>query len=122
MTVDGATVVVVGAGYPGKRRIYERIAELGARVVVVDEAGHWSERLVDEGVAAQWLAEPITGDPDDDAAAVVRALAARRIRPDAVLSFWETRVPVAARTAAALDLPGNPVEAVDAARSKLRSR
>jgi carnosine synthase len=42
VTVDGATVVVVGAGYPGKRRIYERLAEFDARVVVVDEAGHWS--------------------------------------------------------------------------------
>ena len=62
MTVDGATVVVVGAGYPGKRRIYERMAELGARLVIVDEAGHWSERLVDDGVAARWIAAPITGD------------------------------------------------------------
>ena len=31
-------------------------------------------------------------------------------------------MPVAARVAAALGLPGNPVEAVDAARSKLRTR
>jgi hypothetical protein len=31
VTVGGATVVVVGAGYPGKRHIYERLAQLGAR-------------------------------------------------------------------------------------------
>ena len=49
LTVDGATVVVVGAGYPGKRRIYVRLAELGARLVILDEPGHWSEALVDEG-------------------------------------------------------------------------
>jgi carnosine synthase len=122
VTVEGATVVVVGAGYPGKRRIYERLAELDARVVVVDEAGHWSERLVDDGVAASWIAAPITGDADADAAAVVDALAAAAVRPDGVLCFWETRVPVATRAAAALGLPGNPVEAVDVARSKLRTR
>ena len=122
MTVEGATVAVVGAGYLGKRRIYERIAELGARIAVVDETGHWSQRLVADGLAAHWVAAPIAGDADADAAAVVDALAAEGIRPDAVLTFWETSVPVAARVAAALGLPGNPVAAVDAARSKLRTR
>jgi biotin carboxylase len=122
MTVDGATVVVVGAGYPGKRRIYRRMAELGARLVILDEAGHWSEGLVAEGLAAQWLATTVTGDPERDAPAVVDALSAASIRPDAVLTFWETCPPVAARVAAALGLPGNPVEAVDVARSKLRTR
>jgi len=122
VTVEGATVVVVGAGYLGKRRLYERIAELGARIAVVDETGHWSQRLVADGLAAHWVAAPIAGDADADAAAVVDALAAEGIRPDAVLTFWETSVPVAARAAAALGLPGNPVAAVDAARSKLRTR
>ena len=122
MTVEGSTVVVVGAGYLGKRRLYERIAELGARITVVDETGHWSQRLVADGLAAHWVAAPIAGDADADAAAVVDALAGEGIRPDAVLTFWETSVPVAARAAAALGLPGNPVAAVDAARSKLRTR
>ena len=53
---------------------------------------------------------------------MVDALAAAGVRPDAVLSFWETRVPVATRAAAALGVPGNPIEAVDVARSKLRTR
>ena len=122
MTVEGATAVVVGAGYPGKRRIYERMVELETRVVIVDEAGHWSERLVADGVASSWIAAPITGDPDADAPAVLDALAEAKVQPDAVLTFWETRVPVATRVAAALGLPGNPVEAVDVARSKLRTR
>jgi carnosine synthase len=122
MTLDGATAVVVGAGYPGKRRIYERMAELGARVVIVDEAGHWSSRLVEDGVASDWLAAQIVGDADEDARSVVEALSAAGIEPDAVLTFWEELPPVAARVAAALGLPGNPVAAVDAARSKLLTR
>jgi biotin carboxylase len=122
VTVDGATVVIVGAGYPGKRHIYEHLAELGARLVMVDEAHHWSERLIIDGVASHWIAVPITGDPDVDAAAVLDALSAEAIRPDGVLTFWELRVPVAARVATSLGLPGNPIDAVDTARSKLRTR
>ena len=122
VTVGEATVVVVGAGYPGKRRIYEHMAELGARLVIVDEAGHWSEQLVAEGVASHWIAVPVTGDADADGVAVVDALSAAAIQPEGVLTFWEFSVPVVARTAASLGLPGNPTEAVDAARSKLRTR
>src|SRR4029450_3311852 len=122
VTVGGATVVVVGAGYPGKRHIYEHLAELGARRVMVDEPDHWSEQLVTDGVASHWIAVPITGDPDVDAAAVLAALSAEAIRPEGVLTFWELRVPVVARVATSLGLPGNPIEAVDTARSKLRTR
>jgi biotin carboxylase/predicted MFS family arabinose efflux permease len=120
--IAGATVVVVSAGYPGKRRIYERMAHLGARIVIVDERDHWSEELVDEGVAARWLAVPVTGDADVDARAVLDVLRGADEQPDGVLTFWEDSVTVAARVAAALGLPGNPIEAVDAARSKLRTR
>lgn len=122
MTLEGTTAVVVGAGYPAKRRIYERMAALGARVVIVDEAGHWSGRLVDDGVATNWLAAEIVGDADNDARSVIDALSASGVRADAVLTFWEELPPVAARVAAALGLPGNPVSAVDSARSKLLTR
>src|SRR5690349_4617512 len=98
------------------------MTELGARLVIVDEPGHWSEALVDEGVAAAWLPAPVDGDPDHDAQAVLTALAGAGVRPDGVLTFWEDSVGTAARVAAALGLPGNPPEAVDAARSKLRTR
>jgi biotin carboxylase/MFS family permease len=120
--IDGATVVVVGAGYPGKRRIYERMAQLGARLVIVDERGHWSERLMAEGVAARWLATTVIGDADVDAGAVLDVLRGADEHPDGILTFWEDSVTVAARVAVALGLPGNPVQAVDAARSKLRTR
>jgi biotin carboxylase len=122
VSVGGAEVVVVGAGYPGKRRAYVRMAELGARLVIVDEPGHWSESLVADGVAATWLAAPVEGDPDRDAKAVLAALDQAGVRPTGVLTFWEDSICAAARVAAALELPGNPPEAVDAARSKMRTR
>ena len=46
MSVAGKRVLVVGAGYAGKRPAYRRMADLGARVWLVDEPGHWSESLV----------------------------------------------------------------------------
>lgn len=122
MTIDGPTVVVVGAGYQGKRRCYERLAELGARLVIVDEPGHWSESLADQIDGTRWVAAPFSGDPDADAAATLDVLQRFGVRADGVLTFWEDRVCDAARVAAALGLPGNPPEAVDAARSKVRTR
>jgi len=119
---DGPAVVVVGAGYEGKRRCYERLAAIGARLVIVDEPGHWSQSLADEIASMKWIAAPVTGDPDVDAGAILDALEHSGVRADGVLTFWEDSVCTAARVAAALGLPGNPPEAVDAARSKVRTR
>jgi ATP-grasp N-terminal domain len=98
---DGATVVVLGAGYSGKRRIHDRLHELGARLVIVDEAGHWSEGLVADGVVHRWLGVSVTGDPELDATSVLAALSDAGVRPDGVLTFWEHSAPVVARVARA---------------------
>ena len=117
--VAGATIAVVRAGYEGKLPAYERMAELGVRIVLLDERGHWSQGL---GLAERWLEIAVTGDPDADAAEVLRALDAAGVRPDGVLTILEDSTGVVARVAQALGLPGNPPAAVDAARSKVRTR
>lgn len=122
MSIEGKTLAIISAGYLGKRRSYVRLAELGARLVVIDEPGHWSSSLVDDGIAVAWLPVAVTGDPDVDAAAIVAALAEAGIRPDGIATFWEISIAVAARVAVLLGLPGNPPDAVDAARSKVRTR
>jgi biotin carboxylase len=122
MSIAGMTLLVVGGGYPGKRTIYEKIAQLGVRIVIVDEPGHWSQALVDDGIAARWLAAPVTGDPEIDAGAVLAAVSDAAQQPDGVVTFWEHSICAAARVAAELELPGNPPESVDAARSKIRMR
>ena len=122
VSVEQPTVVVVNAGYEGKRRYYEQLAGLGARLVIVDEPGHWSQSLEDQLPGTRWLAAPVSGNPDTDAAAVLGAVAGAGVHAEGVLTFWEDSVGVAARVAAALGLPGNPPAAVDAARSTLRTR
>ena len=121
-TVDGATVAVIGAGYEGKRRAYVRLAELGAHLIVVEEPGHWSESMIADGLAQAWLPTSVVGDADEDARAVLETLDRASIRPDGIFTIWEESVPVAARVATALGLATNPVDSVDAARSKVRTR
>jgi biotin carboxylase len=120
--VAGCTVAVVCPGYEGKRPAYERMAELGVRLVLLDEPGHWSESLVETGLAVKWIPIAVTGDPDTDAATVLDALARAGVQPDGVLTIWEDSTGVVARVALALGLPGNPPAGVDAARSKVRTR
>ena len=52
----------------------------------------------------------------------MQALASEGLSPDGVCTFNEMSVPIAARLAEALNLPGNPVAAVDAARDKFATR
>jgi hypothetical protein len=51
VTIGEPTVVVVGAGYEGKRRCYERLAELGARLGLPTPAAQ-RVRSLDELFAA----------------------------------------------------------------------
>ena len=92
MTIDASTVLVVGAGYLGKRRADERMAELGARLVVVDEPGHWSESLVADGIAQAWLPVPVSDLGDNDAGVTLEALEQSDTRADGVLTLWENNV------------------------------
>ena len=52
----------------------------------------------------------------------IKGLTAEGLTPDGVCTFNEMSVPIAARLAEALGLPGNPVAAVDAARDKFATR
>jgi len=112
------TVVVIGAGYEAKRFIYERAAELDAHLVVVDEAGHWSEGLVADGIATAFVPVDLSLHVLTQTEKVLEGLAALSIDVDGVCTFWEDSVPIVARVAEALRVPGNDPNAVDAARSK----
>lgn len=51
----GAIVVIITAGYSGKRFIYQKIKELGCRAVILDAEDSWSSKLVDEGVIEKFM-------------------------------------------------------------------
>jgi biotin carboxylase len=116
--LEGATIAIVGVGYPGKRFIYERAAELGVRLALIDHRGHWGEQLVSEGIAAAFVPADLYVHVPNQVQAMLAGLAALDMAFDGVCTFWEESGPVAARLAKALNLPGNAPEAADRARSK----
>jgi len=120
----GAVIVFVTAGYSGKRFIFERARELGVRSVILDGPDSWAQALVGDGTVETFVpldfedAETVF----DRALAALQALRAEVGDLDGVCTFCEMAVPLVARLAEALGLPGNPPAAVDTARDKSATR
>lgn len=104
--------------------MFEVAKALGVRAVVVDGAGSWSKGLVADGLAERFVACDMadTEGVQDFILGELRGLAAAGLPLDGVCTFSEVAVPLAARLAQALGLPGNPVDAVDCARDKHAAR
>jgi carnosine synthase len=125
--VRGATVVFISAGYPGKRFIFECAAALGIKSVILDHPDSWSRQLVSEGIVAKFIPVDMSQSSED-----VYRQASRRIRQlgedgltgsaDAVTTFVELSVPLAARLCESFGLPGFRPSSVDAARDKHKTR
>ena len=125
--LHGATIVFVTPGYAGKRFIYERAKELGVRSVIIDEAGSWAEGLVGCGIIHKFIALDLERDSEAVLADCVAAVRALEGDPDVgmpagVCTFCELSVPLVARLAEALGLPGPSSKAVDTARDKHKTR
>jgi len=125
--LEGATIVFFTAGYPGKRFIYERAMQLGAKSVIIEHPDSWAKSLVDEGVIAKFIPIDMSQDADTVFEQTLQAIRALGKDPltldaDAVVSFCELSVPVVARLCEVLGLPGHRPEAVDKARDKHRTR
>lgn len=120
----GAIVVIVTAGYPGKRFIYEKIKELGVRAVILDAEDSWSSKLVAEGVIEKFL--PIDfSDTDvlfDKCMEAIKEVKDSMGDVDGVVTFCELAVPLVTRLTEVCGLPGNSSEAVDNARNKHQTR
>jgi biotin carboxylase len=117
----GAQIGVIEPGYVTKRFLYERARLYDVDLVLVGDASSWARTLVDEGIAARFVAADASGEPDEAARAVLAALGDVAETLDGVLTFWEDAVPATARVAEALGLRGFPPSAADGARSKLRT-
>jgi carnosine synthase len=113
--LKGKTIVMVGAGYEGKRFVFERARELGVKVVLVDRPGTWAEKLVSEFIPIK------EGLSDEDAAkSALEELDARGLRAqvDGVTSVWEDDVPLTAKIAEELGTPYFSFSTAKIARNK----
>jgi len=123
----GSTVVFTSAGYPGKRFIFERAAELGIKSVIIDHPDSWSRGLVEEGIIAKFLPVDMSKSSEEvyaQALDLIRQLGEDGVTGpvDAITTFVELSVPLAARLCESCGLPGFRPKAVDTARDKYQTR
>ncbi|KAF4677795.1 Carnosine synthase 1 [Perkinsus chesapeaki] len=117
-----ANVVFFGAGNRGKQHVYERAAELGVNVIIVDEPNSWVGDLLQAGLIKQYIPLDInTHDHDQLHREAVIALTELK-RIDAICTIWETSVLPTARLCEEFGLPGPTVAAVQLARDKKKTR
>jgi carnosine synthase len=115
----GKTIVIVGAGYAGKRFIFERAKELGVKIVLVDKADTWAKEFDNVTLI------PVDNSAPDALAQAKKKLAAAFRKtgpPDGVTTFWEDDVVLAADLAKSLGLPYHTPRAARVARSKFETQ
>ncbi|MFH1725077.1 MAG: ATP-grasp domain-containing protein [Elusimicrobiota bacterium] len=114
----GKRIAIVGAGYPGKRFVFERARELGVKIVLIDRPGSWAADLVDEYIAVDTL------HPENALAESLEELEKRGLGAalDGITSFWEDDVPLTADLSERLGLPHFPHWSAVVARDKSATR
>jgi len=125
--LDGAVIVFFTAGYEGKRFVYERAKALGVRSVMIESADSWSKGLLSEGIIEKFISIDMSLSSDQVYEQALSAIQQLKSDPkfgqaSGVATVVELSVPVVARLAEALGLPGHLPDAVDTARNKHATR
>lgn len=78
---------------------------------------------MEDGVIKKFIGVDMNA-PDIEAqiVSIINGLDDEGLSVDGVTTFWETAVPLAARVAETLGLPGNPPDAIEAAKNKHQTR
>jgi|GEM_PF-7032212 len=117
--LKGKRIVIVGAGYQGKRFVFERAKELGVKIILIDKPTIWAKDLVSELIAtdntkpAEALAE---------ARKKLLASVRKNGKIDGITTFWEDDVELTADVARELGLPYHTQAAATTARSKFQTQ
>ena len=118
----GKRIAFITAGYEGKRFIYEKAKQLGVASIIVDSPDSWSKALVDTGVIESFIGVDFGQPVEQVVADILQELRATETDLDGVCTFAELSLPIAAKLAACLELPGNDPEVVAVTRDKHRVR
>ncbi|CAN8068264.1 unnamed protein product [Agarophyton chilense] len=118
-----SNVLIVQGGYSAKRFIYDRLQILGVNVYIMDHPTSLWNEVADRGAIAQFIPMDFT-DYDGIFERCMNLLMKLGLlnRFDAVTTYYEDGVLLAARIATALGLETNSVEACENARNKRRTR
>ena len=120
--LHGKRVAFITSGYAGKRFIYEKAANLGIVATIIDSPQSWAKSLVDEGIIKNFIGVDFGQNSDMVVADILNELRARSIELDGVCTFAELSLPVTAKLAASLHLPGSDPDVVALVRDKHQVR
>ena len=120
--LQGKRIAFVTAGYAGKRFIYEKAKSLGVSITIIDSPTSWAQALVKEGVIDHFISVDFGQARDDIVSEIIRKLQVDDIKLDGVCTFAELSLPVCAKLANTLGLPGADPEVVALVRDKHRVR
>lgn len=116
---DKRFLIVMGS-YPGKRFMYERARQLGARLVVLDGPGHWTQEEV--GGLFEDFIEVDLQPADTLADRAMQAVRQSNLHFDGAATFEEFAGPLAALLAQGLKRPGHPFLSTAYCRDKTLTR
>mmetsp|Transcript_4414 Transcript_4414/g.13382 ORF Transcript_4414/g.13382 Transcript_4414/m.13382 type:complete len:558 (-) Transcript_4414:1446-3119(-) len=117
----GSNVLIVQGGYSGKRFIYERLKELGVSVTIMDGPDSIWRQAAEDGLIHEFVEIDFT-DYSTILERSLDTLLDLDTSFDAVTTYFENAVPLAAKIARSLGVETNPVEACEKARSKSLTR
>ena len=118
----GKNIAFVTAGYPGKRFIYEKAKSLGVNVTIIDSPNSWSRALVDVGIIRHFVGVDF-GQPSDMVIAdILNEMRVQGVELDGICTFAELSLPITAKLARALNLPGQDPDVVSLTRDKHKVR
>jgi len=120
--IRGKRIAFITSGYAGKRFIYEKARQLGVVSTIIDPPDSWAKALMPEGVIDTFIGIDFGQPVDQVVADSLLELRERNIQLDGVCTFAELSLPIAAKLASCLGLPGNDPEVVALTRDKHRVR
>lgn len=118
-----SNILIIQGGYSGKTFIYEGLKALGVNVYILDGPDSVWKKAAEEGVIVDFIELDFT----ENQTIFQRAMDAIAdsgldVKFDAVTTYFEDAVALAARIATAMGLTVNSVDACDRARNKRRTR
>jgi biotin carboxylase len=120
-TLKDKRILIVMGSYVGKRPMYERARELGAKLVVMDGPGHWTQAATAESLFEQYIEVDLY--PSNTLAdRAYQAIRKANLHFDGVATFEEFAGPLTSLLARGLGLPGHPFLSLAYCRDKTLTR
>ena len=108
------TFLVISSPNPKKKFIYQRLKELGSKMILMSSEANWVSKMTDGFVEC---------DPLDEVACVAKVEELVKTQKiDGVITFWENAVPLCAALAKRFGWIGHTPEAALNARNKYMTR